>query len=178
MSAHWILLRLISSLTFRDVPVVHDATATTAGDVRVWYIRVIRIVLGRVRIYLHLLSDLTCTLRTLYAYIYSPVRLNNTSNILRQSLSFYNGLATPPRSSRRYRSLSLDLLCLLSLTRGFSIWLFWLCICVQLEGLSAMLHMVLSGDGAVQLEATTQFRKLLSIAESWIYIKQMTSLDN
>ena len=32
MLAYWVLLRFISSLTVRDVPAVHDATATTAGE--------------------------------------------------------------------------------------------------------------------------------------------------
>jgi importin subunit alpha-1 len=36
----------------------------------------------------------------------------------------------------------------------------------KLEGLPAMVQAVLSEDGAVQLEATTQFRKLLSIERS------------
>lgn len=38
-------------------------------------------------------------------------------------------------------------------------------VCVQLEGLPAMVQAVQSDDSAVQLEATTQFRKLLSIGE-------------
>jgi hypothetical protein len=36
---------------------------------------------------------------------------------------------------------------------------------VQLEGLPALVQAVLSNDPNVQLEATTQFRKLLSIGE-------------
>jgi len=36
---------------------------------------------------------------------------------------------------------------------------------VQLDGLSAMVHAVLSNNPTMQLEATTQFRKLLSIGE-------------
>jgi hypothetical protein len=39
-----------------------------------------------------------------------------------------------------------------------------------------MVQAVLSDDGAVQLEATTQFRKLLSIGETLIYI--IRRLDN
>jgi hypothetical protein len=38
-----------------------------------------------------------------------------------------------------------------------------------------MVQAVLSDDGAVQLEATTQFRKLLSIGETYI---SLTSLDD
>jgi hypothetical protein len=42
--------------------------------------------------------------------------------------------------------------------------------CAQLEGLPAMVQAVRSDDPAVQLEATTQFRKLLSIGEIWIVV--------
>jgi hypothetical protein len=42
--------------------------------------------------------------------------------------------------------------------------------CSQLEGLPAMVQAVRSDDPAVQLEATTQFRKLLSIGEIWIVV--------
>jgi len=48
---------------------------------------------------------------------------------------------------------------------------------VQLEGLPALVQAVLSNDPTVQLEATTQFRKLLSIGEIRILCVAVAFLD-
>ena len=51
------------------------------------------------------------------------------------------------------------------------------CLRVQLEGLPALVQAVLSNDPNVQLEATTQFRKLLSIGEIRILCVAVAFLD-
>jgi hypothetical protein len=79
-----VYFNFLSSLTVRDAPVVHDATAMTTGDVRVYVVYKDR---------LGFMSCLVLQVGPLYSYIYSPKRLNNKFNTLRQfSLpqSFYN----------------------------------------------------------------------------------------
>jgi hypothetical protein len=75
----------LSSLTVRDAPVVHDATATTAGGV-LEYTCYTQLDYDRDRIRVLYSKSMPCLVFQVglsYVYIYSPERLNNTSIIFR-----------------------------------------------------------------------------------------------